>query len=299
MTVAITPVSKIEQQLEVAGTPKESFQVEAQAKAGVAYHQEQRDFEQAFPYALVYIKAKCKTTELIAPDIRTQEMGRPNKYDSTVVLIDDFGLTNKQWERRKKLLAAIDNIDAYQDDCIQKWMIPTGHGLVGFGSKVHISDDSYEWYTPIRYIEAARKVLGNIDLDPASCGVANRVVKAVKYYTEEENGLTQAWQGNVFLNPPYNMPLVEQFTTKAIGEYEGGRVDAAIVLVNNATDTGWFHALLAYPMCFPRGRVSYWTEGGSNLGARQGQAFFYLGDDVNKFGQVFSNFGAVLKRYDD
>src|SRR5262249_14864109 len=56
-----------------------------------------------------------------------------------------------------------------------------------------------EWYTPKKYIEAVRDVLGGIDLDPASCERANEVVKAAKFYTATQNGLNEPWQGRVWL----------------------------------------------------------------------------------------------------
>lgn len=56
---------------------------------------------------------------------------------------------------------------------------------------------SDEWYTMPRYIEAARTVLGHIDLDPASTERANRIIKATHYYTKQDDGLTQHWSGKV------------------------------------------------------------------------------------------------------
>lgn len=58
---------------------------------------------------------------------------------------------------------------------------------------------SNEWYTPDRYIQAVKEVLGSIDLDPASCAEANQTVGATDYYTKEDDGLEQYWKGNVFL----------------------------------------------------------------------------------------------------
>jgi hypothetical protein len=53
------------------------------------------------------------------------------------------------------------------------------------------SSASAEWFTPPRYIEAVREVLGAIDLDPASCESANRIVQATRYFTAADNGYTR------------------------------------------------------------------------------------------------------------
>ena len=58
-----------------------------------------------------------------------------------------------------------------------------------------------EWYTPKQYIESARKVMGSIDLDPASSKEAQKIVRAAKYYDSKADGLTKKWKGNIWLNP--------------------------------------------------------------------------------------------------
>jgi hypothetical protein len=51
------------------------------------------------------------------------------------------------------------------------------------------SDYANEWYTEPQYIEAAKKVLGKIDLDPASSDTAQETVRAQSYYTRKADGL--------------------------------------------------------------------------------------------------------------
>ncbi len=49
-----------------------------------------------------------------------------------------------------------------------------------------------EWHMPTDFIEAARDVLGAIDLDPASHSVAQRTVQASKFFTRADDGLPKS-----------------------------------------------------------------------------------------------------------
>jgi hypothetical protein len=70
-------------------------------------------------------------------------------------------------------------------------------------ANVRHSSESNEHYTPSYIVDPCRIALGgDIDLDPASCAAANRVVDARRYYTKKENGFLETWHGRVFLNPP-------------------------------------------------------------------------------------------------
>jgi len=156
--------------------------------------------------------------------------------------------------------------------------------------------DGDEWYTPAQYLDAVREVLGGIDIDPASCPEAQLVVNAGQYFTKQDDALTRVWAGRVWLNPPYSFPLVARFVDHLLAEYEAGRVTAAILLTNNCTDASWFHKPLArFPVCFTRGRVSFWRPDRTVFATRQGQAFFYLGPDPETFRRVFTRFGVVVE----
>jgi len=153
-----------------------------------------------------------------------------------------------------------------------------------------------EWYTPARYIEMARDVMGVIDVDPASNATAQAVVRATRHYTAETNGLDKDWNGKVWMNPPYSRALIGRFVNKLIDEYTSGRCTEAIVLTNNSTDTAWFAALAAHAtaVCFPKGRLRFYKPTGE-MGRTppQGQMFTYLGRNTDRFHGAFQSLGFV------
>lgn len=153
-----------------------------------------------------------------------------------------------------------------------------------------------EWYTPEKYINLARKVLGKIDLDPASSAKANETVGAAHYFPASQNGLNQEWRGRVWLNPPYAQPLIGQFVEKMVEERSAERVSAGIMLTHNYTDTSWFHKAceIADAICFTRGRIKFVDSEGNDCAPTQGQAFFYFGDDVELFATTFVDVGFVV-----
>ena len=128
-----------------------------------------------------------------------------------------------------------------------------------------------EWYTPAKYIEAARRVLGEIDLDPASCEMAQRTVGARHWYGIEDDGLGCEWWGTVFLNPPYARSVVDAFIERLRLYWKADWIDAYITLTNDCMDTAWAHQLLRMSdaVCFVRGRIKFDTPSGGGQAAAQ------------------------------
>lgn len=162
------------------------------------------------------------------------------------------------------------------------------------------SSETNEYYTPPEYVEAAREVMGDIDLDPASHPKAQEWIKANTFYVIADDGLTKPWFGRVWLNPPYgkegNESNQEIWSQHLIDEYVAGNVSEAVLLVKAALGYNWFENLWwVWPTCFARERLSFIRSNGSNEGkSKQGTAFLYLGKNTDRFVSVFRQFGRVI-----
>jgi hypothetical protein len=153
-----------------------------------------------------------------------------------------------------------------------------------------------EWYTPKKYIESARLVLGYFDLDPASNPHAQQTIMAKNYHTVSDDGLTKPWSGKVWLNPPFTARVINKFIDKIVTHYLSGEIVEAIVLTNNASDTSWFQsaAKTAQAVCFTAHRISFYKGNGQNSNPTNGQSFFYFGENVDAFVNEFQKYGAVM-----
>jgi len=149
------------------------------------------------------------------------------------------------------------------------------------------STGEIEWYTPPEWINLARAVMGKIDIDPASNELAQGWVQATTYYTLADDGLDKPWVGRMWMNPPYTK--VANWTNKAIAEYDAGTLTEAILLVRPAGGTAWFVPLeRRFYKATPPKRICFIDKTGKQQSSpAHGNAFFYLGGNVDRFKKIF------------
>lgn len=254
--------------------------------------------------------AERRLGELMAAqrDIGELKVGNPNGFEKNPldkpITLSEAGIDKNLADRARKYAAIPeqefnDRVDEYrrrvseEGDRARADLLDAGdkhvRGTFGTGEN--------EWYTPDDYLDLARLVLGEIDLDPASSAKANERIEAKEIFTLADNGLSKEWHGRLWLNPPYSQPAIAEFADKMVSEWQAGRIIAAIVLTHNYTDTSWFQKLAhaATSICFTRGRVRFVSPDGELAAPTQGQAFFYFGPDGDIFADVFEQSGFVVE----
>lgn len=167
-----------------------------------------------------------------------------------------------------------------------------------------IESSTNEWYTPHHIIDSVKAVFGGvIDLDPYSCDAANAIVGATTYFTKEDDAFLSDWPvvTKVFANPPYERKVIDRCITQLI-EYQRRfttvRDFEMIVLVNAATEVGWFFTLLTNcdAVCFVEKRIRFIKSDGKTIGGSntRGQALFYFGNYPERFGEIFCMHGYIF-----
>jgi hypothetical protein len=227
-------------------------------------------------------------------------------------LAGEHGVSDRTIKRDGQFASAVDSLKSTIPDIEHRVMagdIPSKQAVIEAAKEPEAAaerldthqlisqSNSNEWYTPVEYIEAARKVMGGIDIDPASNVVAQEWIKATEYHTVEDDGLAHEWRGRVWLNPPWGK-FTGDFVSKLGVEIAAGRVTEAIVLVNaHATDTQWFTPLWDGLLCFTDHRINYASPmGDGTAGSTHGSVFVYFGTNRQAFIRSFSQWGTIVEK---
>lgn len=190
----------------------------------------------------------------------------------------------------------------------------------------HLSKTN-EHYSPSNVVSAARLTMGGIDLDPASCLVANQTVQADDFFDALEDGLSRRWHGRVWLNPPGGSMVLKTDDAKALGpeaakaesarlkaerlrwgtkarivawwrklteEHRERRVTEAVFagftleILRSAQGGAWPHPL-DFACCFPSERLCFCGNDPTHA-----NVIVYLGSHRDRFRQEFEIFGKVI-----
>ncbi len=171
------------------------------------------------------------------------------------------------------------------------------------------SSRSDNWGTPSEIISLVHQVIPEIDLDPASSEFHNQVVKAKRFITKEEDGLLTDW-GNepikMFINPPGgklgNKSITKLFWEKLADYHWNGLIDEAIFMcfsvesLQNSQSSPL--SMTQFPICIPSKRIKFVDGSGLNrVQPSHSNAIIYLGRNEQRFADVFSQLGSILRPF--
>ncbi|MDE7089158.1 MAG: phage N-6-adenine-methyltransferase [Prevotella sp.] len=115
------------------------------------------------------------------------------------------------------------------------------------------SSNTNEWATPQAFFNELNEEF-HFTLDPCA---TPKNAKCSRYFTKEEDGLAQSWQGEtVFCNPPYGRDI-SKWVKKPHEEAQGGAI--VVMLITARNDTAYFHEYIygKHEIRFVRGRLHF------------------------------------------
>ena len=116
---------------------------------------------------------------------------------------------------------------------------------------VHFSSKTDQWATPQDLFDRYDAVW-SFELDV--CALPSNA-KCERYFTPEDDGLSQDWNGVCWMNPPYGREI-GKWMKKAYEESQKGC--KVVCLVPSRTDTAWWHDYaMKGEVMFLRGRLKF------------------------------------------
>lgn len=117
-----------------------------------------------------------------------------------------------------------------------------------------LSSERMDWRTPRTLFAYLQGVFGRFELDP--CTEESNPLGCRRWFTPRDDGLSRAWSGLVFMNPPYGRAL-PSWVEKAHHETRTNRA-TVVCLLPARTDTRWWRTCREHgEITFLQGRVRF------------------------------------------
>lgn len=158
-------------------------------------------------------------------------------------------------------------------------------------------DTGPEWGTPAWVWEPLAESLGGFDLDPASGAEVTPIAET--RYTIEDDGLTTAWFGDTWLNPPYGRTHNPRWAKRVTDQVENPAVDSITALVPASTSTNWWqnHYATSDYQTWIDTRVQF-DGSGDNSASFASVICSWIEDPPEAYLDALTNLGTVTRRVD-
>lgn len=166
----------------------------------------------------------------------------------------------------------------------------------------HGEGSSDEYATPPWLWRKLARPLGGFDVDPASGAESTPI--ADTRYTKEDDGLSKAWHGDVWLNPPFGDQSStgngsrDEWLQKARQEVNRPEVRTVTVLLPVDTSTAWFHehVVEAPVLCLMDGRIEFEGEQPEETGNTSfATCLSVFGNPPDELAETLEDIGAVFR----
>ena len=169
------------------------------------------------------------------------------------------------------------------------------------------------WRTPADIIDRARRVLGTIDLDPASDVEANERVQARRILTAEDDGIVSPWLADdvgesgpltIWLNPPGGKrgseSLPALFWERLVCFRDSGSLHDAIFLafsletLRTTQVSGLGRRAIDFPFCVPKKRIAFQhPDGTGQRSPPNANAIVYVPGTADRTGLFLHEFSEI------
>ena len=227
--------------IEKIETVSEAVYIKNMADAAVEFYKAQDDHQTSQQAKEVSMRSARQAGVILLPPGQggqtEREQGNRNSSSGLTnyqQVTEDAGISRATADNWQKLARVpIDKFEAYFAEAeYMNWEYSVA-SLLKFAGLWYSRSDTKEWETPQWLFDLLNKEFG-FTLDV--CALPENT-KCPRYFTPEDNGLTQSWDGVCWMNPPYGI-TIKDWMGKAKQETLTG--STVVCLVPARPDTNWW-----------------------------------------------------------